>query len=270
LPQVFHQFSGIDPEEITYIQDFWEGGGNAGEDFEVNVGGLELSTLVFMQYGIENGNRYELPLKIVDTGYGIERLVWASQGTPTSYEAIFGPTISEIKDLAGISPPPEDVLKEHSKLAGLMDIETGRDLNMLRSRVSEQTGLEVEELDRLMVPLENVYAIADHLRCLAFMFGDGITPSNEGGGYLSRLVLRRTLRLMEDIDLEEPLVELMDLELDRLGSDYPRLEKRRDYILEVVNSEEEKYRETLEQGKRLVSRTFFFPEREGRKSDTHW
>lgn len=245
---------GIDREEITYVQDFWRGGGNAGEDFEVNVRGLELSTLVFMQYGIKDGNRYELPLKIVDTGYGIERLVWASRGTPNSYEAILAPLIEKIRDLADVSLPPEEILKKHSKLAGLMDIETGRDLNKLRSKVSEQTGIEVPELDSLMVPLENVYAIADHLRCLAFMFADGITPSNEGGGYLSRLVLRRTLRLMRDLDIDGSLLELMDFELEELSSSYPRIAEKEDYILEVLDSEEDKYRETLEQGKRLVSR----------------
>ncbi len=244
----------IDPAEITYVEDFWSGGGNAGEDFEVNVKGLELSTLVFMHYGMNNGERYELPLKIVDTGYGIERLVWASQGTPNSYEAIFGPVVSKLKDLAAISPPPEDVLSKHSKLAGLMDIETGRDLDMLRSEVSESTGIAEEELSRMMEPLENVYAIADHLRCLAFMFGDGITPSNEGGGYLSRLVLRRTLRLMRDLDLDEPLVELMDMELDHLKSDFPKLNEKREHILDVVDLEEGRYQETLNQGERLVNR----------------
>lgn len=255
---------GIDPLEVTYVQDTWSGGGNAGEDFEVNVKGLELATLVFMQYGIDNGNRYELPLKIVDTGYGIERLVWASQGTPNSYEAVFGPVVSEIKSLAGVSLPPEDVLEKHSKLAGLMDIETGRDLDMLRSEVSDSTGVDVRELDEMMVPLENVYGIADHLRCLAFMFGDGITPSNEGGGYLSRLVLRRTLRLMRDLGLEEPLSELMEIELDHLVSDFPRLVERREHILEVVDLEEGRYRETLEQGERLVNRLSSSLKKEGK------
>ncbi len=244
----------IDPAEITYVEDFWSGGGNAGEDFEVNVNGLELSTLVFMQYGLENGNRYELPLKVVDTGYGIERLVWASQGTSTSYEAIFGPMISELKGMTGVSSPPEDVMRKHSKLAGLMDIETGRDLGMLRAKVSESTGLSEEELTEMMEPLENIYAIADHLRCLAFMFGDGITPSNEGEGYLSRLVLRRTLRLMRDLDFETSLVELMELELEHLKEDFPELDESREYILEVVDLEERRYLETIDEGSRLVSR----------------
>ncbi|MFW5932632.1 MAG: alanine--tRNA ligase [Candidatus Hadarchaeota archaeon] len=245
---------GIDADEVTYIQDFWEGGGSAGEDFEVNVRGLELATLVFMQYGVDNGARHDLPLKIVDTGYGIDRMAWASQGTPTSYEAVLGPTVSKIRKMAGITPPPENVIEKNSKLAGLMDIESGRDLNALRTKISEETGLSVGELDEMLVPLENVYAVADHLRCLAFMFGDGITPSNEGGGYLSRLVLRRTLRIMRELGLEVGIAELMDSELDRLKPDFPELDRKKDHILEVIDLEENRYEETLEKGKRQVTR----------------
>ncbi len=257
---------GIDPTEITYVQDFWEGGGNAGEDFEVNVRGLELATLVFMHYQLENGRRLELPLKIVDTGYGIERLVWASQGTPSSYEAVFGPVVKRLRKLSGVKIPSEDVLREHSKLAGLMDIETGRDLVALRSRVSERTGLDVGELDRLMVPLEAVYAIADHLRCLAFMFGDGITPSNMGGGYLSRLVLRRTLRLMRELGLREPLGKLMELELGQLIPVFPEFRERKSYILEVIDLEERRYRDTLARGTRLVDRLASSLKRKGKSA----
>ncbi|MEA1905061.1 MAG: alanine--tRNA ligase [Candidatus Hadarchaeota archaeon] len=257
---------GIDPTEITYVQDFWEGGGNAGEDFEVNVRGLELATLVFMHYQLENGKRRELPLKIVDTGYGIERLVWASQGTPSSYEAVFGPVVERLRKFSGIKMPSEDVLREHSKLAGLMDIETGRDLAALRSRVSEQTGLDVGELDKIMAPLEAVYAIADHLRCLAFMFGDGITPSNMGGGYLSRLVLRRTLRLMRELGLREPLAKLMELELSQLIPVFPEFRGRKSYILEVIDLEERRYGDTLARGTRLVDRLASSLKRKGRSA----
>ncbi|KXB04784.1 hypothetical protein AKJ48_01455 [candidate division MSBL1 archaeon SCGC-AAA261O19] len=244
----------INPTEITYVQDFWEGGGNAGEDFEVNVAGLELATLVFMQYEVENGSRQELPLKIVDTGYGIERLVWASQGTPSSYEAVFDPVVSKLCKIASVSLPPKSVLRENSRLAGLMDIESGRDLAALRSKVSERTGKPIGELNKLLTPLESVYAIADHLRCLAFMLGDGITPSNAGEGYLARLVLRRTLKLMRELGIQEPLAELMNIELDHLAPNFPQLDERKSYILEATDSEEQKYQDTLKRGKRRVSR----------------
>jgi alanyl-tRNA synthetase len=245
---------GIAPSEISYVQDFWEGGGNAGEDFEVNVRGLELATLVFMRFAGTSGKYVPLPLNIVDTGYGMERLTWASQGTPSSYDAIFGPVVGRIRDLAGVEFPPAEVIREHSKLAGLIDIKTGGDLLTLRKKVASRTGLSVEELNRLMGPLESIYAIADHLRCLAFMFGDGLTPSNVKEGYLARLVLRRTLRLMHELELEKPLVELMELELKHLVEHFPELKEHSDYILEVIEIEEQRYRDAILRGARLVER----------------
>lgn len=244
----------IKPAEISYIQDFWEGGGNAGEDFEVNVRGLEVATLVFMQYASTDGKYSPLPMKIVDTGYGIERLAWLSQGTASSYEAIFGPVVEHIRRLSGLQMPPEEVLRENSRLAGLIDIETGRDLRALRSKVSSQTGLSVEELDKLLAPLEAVYAVADHLRCLAFMFGDGITPSNVREGYLARGVLRRALGLMRELGLKVPLVELMAFELGQLIPQFPELDDKKSYILEVVETEERRYKDAVSRGSRMVER----------------
>jgi len=245
---------GIRPDEISYIQDFWEGGGNAGEDFEVNVRGLELATLVFMQYVSKDGKYAPLPLKIVDTGYGLERFAWISQGVASSYEAIFGPVVEQLRKFAGVRMPPADVLEQNSKLAGLMDIETGRDLLMLRKKVAARTGVSVEELDKLLVPVEAVYAIADHLRCLAFMFGDRITPSNVKEGYLARVVLRRTLRLLRELELRKPLAELMALELKQLTPQFPELKEQEDYILEVIGLEERRYRDAISRGSKLVER----------------
>jgi alanyl-tRNA synthetase len=245
---------GISPDEISYIQDFWEGGGNAGEDFEVNVRGLEIATLVFMHYASTDGKYSPLPMKIVDTGYGIERLAWLSQGTASSYEAIFGPIVENLRKLANATMPPEELLRENSKLAGLIDIESGRDLQMLRSKVASRTGLSVEELDRLLTPLEDIYAVADHLRCLAFMFGDGITPSNVREGYLARSVLRRALGLMRELKMEAPLAELVALELDQLTRQFPELSERKSYILEVVEAEERRYRDAISRGSRMVER----------------
>ena len=88
---------GIAPADITYIENPWSGGGNAGPALEVIVGGLELATLVFMSLeeheegDVEiKGLRYrDMPLQIIDTGYGLERFCWAAAGTPTIYEAIY-------------------------------------------------------------------------------------------------------------------------------------------------------------------------------------
>jgi alanyl-tRNA synthetase len=253
-----HQFLtdelGIKPEEISYVQDIWEGGGNAGEDFEVIVRGLEVATLVFMHYAGEGGNYRPLPLKIVDTGYGMERLTWLSQGSPSSYEAIFAPMIEHLSRLAGVKMPPTELLQENSRLAGLIDIEGGRELKQLRAKVAERMKMSVEEVDSLLSPLESIYAVADHLRCLAFMFGDGITPSNVREGYLSRLVLRRTLDLIRGLNIQQPLSELMAFCLETLYGQFPELKERSSYILEVVELEEQRYRDAIARGSRLVER----------------
>jgi alanyl-tRNA synthetase len=207
-----------------------------------------------MQYASADGKYSPLPMKIVDTGYGIERLAWLSQGTASSYEAIFGPVVEHLRELANVAMPPEEVLRENSKLAGMIDIESGRDLQMLRFKVAARTGLSARELDGMLTPLEAVYAIADHLRCLVFMFGDGITPSNVREGYLARSVLRRTLGLMRGLKMETPLSELVAFELEQLIHWFPEYKDRRNYILEVVEAEEQRYKDAISRGSRMVER----------------
>jgi alanyl-tRNA synthetase len=81
---------GIDPDEITFIEDVWAGGGNLGPSIEYFVGGLELGNMVFMQYKtFHDGSREELPIKIIDTGIGLERIPWLINGSPTSYMDVF-------------------------------------------------------------------------------------------------------------------------------------------------------------------------------------
>ena len=88
---------GLDPRSVTYKEEEWEGGGNLGPSLSVGASGLELATLVFMEY-VRNGEKLvPMPLTVVDTGYGLERFVWASQGTKTAYEAAFGSAYDELR-----------------------------------------------------------------------------------------------------------------------------------------------------------------------------
>jgi alanyl-tRNA synthetase len=248
---------GADPEEITYIEDPWVGGGNAGPAIEVIYRGVELATLVFMsmeqdpdgEYEMKDGNRYsKMDTYIVDTGYGLERWAWVSQGTPTVYEAIYPDMIEFLKDNAGIEHTEReaDLLYEASKLAGHMDIDEAEDMEAARAAIAEGVGSEVGELEALMEPMEAIYAIADHCRTLAYMLGDGIVPSNVGTGYLARMVLRRTKRLCDTVGVDAPLDELVDMQAERLGYE------NRDTVRDIVRTEVEKYRETLERGGRRV------------------
>ncbi len=80
----------IDPEEITFIEDIWAGGGNLGPCVEYFVHGLEVGNMVFMQFKHDHqGNKEELPVKVIDVGIGLERIPWLINGSPTSYFDVF-------------------------------------------------------------------------------------------------------------------------------------------------------------------------------------
>ncbi len=249
----FIKHIGIDPTEITYIESWWEGGGNAGPCYEICVRGVELATLVFIQYKTTPNGLEEIPLKVVDTGYGLERFAWISQGTPTAYDASFGPVIDRLKKLAGVELN-ENILAENARIAGMMDIEDIADLKELRRRVAEKLGISPQELKDATEPMEAVYIIADHTRCLCFMIADGVIPSNVKEGYLARLVLRRTIRFMKDLKLDESLGDIMKIQLDFLSTTYPEIKKQLTHILNVVNLEETRYQKTVLKGRKLVKK----------------
>ncbi|PSP80835.1 alanine--tRNA ligase [Halobacteriales archaeon QS_1_68_20] len=248
---------GAPREEVTLIEDPWVGGGNAGPAFEVIYKGLELATLVFMSmeqdpdgdYLLKDGNRYsEMDTYIVDTGYGLERWTWMSQGTPTVYESVYPDMIEFLRDNAGLdyTDEEESLIHDASVLAGHMDIDEAEDMETARGEIADRLAVDADRLAELMEPLEDIYAIADHCRTLAYMLGDEIVPSNVGTGYLARMVLRRTVRLCDEVGVDAPLDELVDMQAERLGYG------NRDTVREMVRTEVEKYQETLDRGARRV------------------
>jgi alanyl-tRNA synthetase len=244
---------GVAVESVTYKEAPWIGGGNAGPCLEVISGGLELATLVFMD--LERSPRGDVTLEgqpyrkmdtyIVDTGYGLERFVWASKGTPTVYDAMFPDIIAELVNAAGIEHPlethPEIILKQAS-LSGALN----------RAEIAKRLGISREELQDIVGPIETIYAVADHTKCLAFMLADGIVPSNAKEGYLARLVLRRAFRMLKSLGVETPLEELIHLQIKTLRNSFPELEKAADRIVEIVSLEKQRYNETLIKGERIV------------------
>ncbi|OYR84004.1 alanine--tRNA ligase, partial [Halorubrum distributum] len=190
---------GADLEEITYIEDPWVGGGNAGPAIEVIYKGAELATLVFMcmeqdpdgDYEMKDGNTYSfMDTYIVDTGYGLERWTWMSQGTATVYEAVYPDAIDFLKDNAGIehTEAEREIVHRAAKLSGRLDIDDVDDVEAARGEIADRLDVDVDRLRELVEPLESIYAIADHSRTLAYMFGDEIVPSHGGTGSLARMV----------------------------------------------------------------------------------
>lgn len=253
--EFFTRELGIPPEAVTFKESWWEGGGNAGPSFEVTVGGLELATLVFMQYRVTDKGYEPIPLRVVDTGYGIERIAWFTQKTPTAFHAIYGELVEKYRKLLGLEKPEDKLLWVALRAAGRLDPEDPASLKKYYERVGRETGLGSDQVREILEREAGLYALLDHTKTLALMLGDGIVPSNSGEGYLARLVLRRALRVVKRLGANIPLSELVAHQIEFWGHDYyPQLLDNRDYILRVTELEEKRYLRSLEKGLREVEK----------------
>lgn len=266
------QTFGIDPNQVTYVENPWCGGGNAGAAVEVIVGGLELATLVFMDMeehpegDVElKGDTYRtMPLQIIDTGYGLERFCWAAAGTPTIYEAIYPETVAWLKELSGFdqvanrwpSLDLDGLLSEMSRLNGIMNIEAGVDgdhlVQLFLTKLKER-GVEIsaEQFSSITEPLANIYAIPDHLHALCNMLGDGLVPSNAKAGYLARMLARRVLRMRDELGIDVSLPDLANHHLDiNLGGHLNK--QTQNGLLTILALEEERYAEMLRKGTNVI------------------
>jgi len=257
---------GGDLNAVTYKEHPWIGGGNAGPSVEVMIGGLEVATLVFMSMTKKPNGRepvdlegvpyYPMDMRIVDTGYGLERFVWASQGSPTIYDAVFPEMVSRLMSSADLECLLDEkectrILAMNAKYAGLMDI-TGSNLFEMRRKVAESIGVPFRKLQDMIAPIERVYAIADHTRCLAYMLGDCIVPSNAQEGYLARLVLRRTLRMMNELEMDDSLADLIQMQMETIGT--ASFNQEISIVREIIDNEVVKYEQTMLRGRRIVQK----------------
>jgi alanyl-tRNA synthetase len=91
--------------------------------------------------------------------------------------------------------------------------------------------------------------VSEHSRGTTFLIADGVIPSNEGRGYVLRRLLRRAVRHGRLLGIEGNfMTDAVSLVVDKMGSAYPELKERHDYIRQVVRLEEQKFQETLAQG----------------------
>jgi len=245
---------GVKDEEIIYKEGIWSGGGNAGPDVESIIRGLEVATLVFMKFKVVNGEFLELPIRTVDTGYGIERFTWLSQGCISGFEAIYGDLLDKIRRMAGIELPDRKLLAEISKVSGLIEISKTSSRAENWRRVAKRVDVDPEELSKLIDPIVNINAVADHTKCLTFLLAEGVVPSNVREGYLTRLLIRKTYRLLMDLSIKDRLFDIVKMQISLWSEDFPHLREMQDEILELLSIEKEKYEQTLSRGRSLVRR----------------
>jgi len=186
----------------------------------------EFWNLVFQQYNRDaDGNLTDLPTQNIDTGLGLERLALIMQGKRTIFDTdLFAPIIAYIFEMAN----------------------SGGDLSRAGTPTGEGVPSSAAEAARI---------IADHARAVTFMVADGVTPSNEGRGYVLRRLIRRSARLGRRLSLPMPfLSRIVPVVARHMGAAYPELADKQDVIVKFVDSEEQRFDETLEQGSQLLER----------------
>ena len=191
-----------------------DGGPEANEDRYI-----EIWNLVFMQNERGEGTSKDnfeilgpLPRKNIDTGMGVERVAFLLQGVSNVYET-------------DLLRPVIDAVARHAPRG----YDAGNHDDDVRYRI-----------------------IADHSRTAAILIGDGVSPGNDGRGYVLRRLLRRVIRSAKLLDIDGPIVgELMATVRDAMGPSYPELVADFDRINRIAVAEETAFNRTLQSGSRL-------------------
>jgi alanyl-tRNA synthetase len=247
--EFFTREVGVKGEDLSFVESSWSGGGNAGPCFEVISHGLEVATLVFMRYKVfPDGSLAELPIRTVDTGYGVERINWLLTGAPTGFHAFYGRLLKEASKIVDIDVPPE-LLREYGVRVSLSENKFLSPVE--RTRVVKGLGFP-DSFSAKLEAMENVFKALDHVKSLVFILSEGVVPSNTGVGYLARLLLRKTARVLDRLGANSLLLDLVAWEVDYWGRDFPSLKGLKDSILELVEIELKKYRRSVEEGVRHV------------------
>jgi len=190
---------------------------------------FEIWNLVFIQFNAEpDGTLKPLPQRHVDTGMGFERVTAIIQGTKeftdfsgtiSNYETdIFRPIFEELEKLSG---------QEYASSLPKRGEHAIRDL---------QSDIDVA-----------FRVIADHIRALTFAIADGISPSNEGRGYVLRRILRRAVRYGRTLGFHEPFFfKLVDVVAKTMGDVFPEVREKQEAIKDMIRREEEAFNKTLD------------------------
>ncbi len=249
--EMLQKVLGIKKEEITFAEDVWAGGGTFGPSMEYMANGIELGNCVFMQFkDLGQGKFEELKTKVIDMGAGLERFAWFTNGSPTSYEITFGPVIGKMKKDAGVKFN-EKLFQEYAKLSGILNYEEQGNAEK-RKAIAKKLGVSEEELFGMLKPLQALYAIADHLKTILYTSTDSMLPSNAGGGYNLRMILRRVFGFNEEFNFNLDFAKILEGHAEYLSAVDSTLKEQVQTTIEVMHEERKKFAELKENSKRKV------------------
>ncbi len=243
----------VKKDDLTYGEDVWSMPDFSafGPCIESFANGSELVNSVFMQYRWENGQMKDLPMKVVDVGWGFERLLWYYTGELTAYDAVFPNVISFAKKHSGLKFD-DKLLRRYAELSSGLDVDSVHNLREEKQKIASMLGLTIEEMESQIAPMQAIYALSDHSRTLLMALSDGAVPSNTGGGYNLRLLFRRCFSFINDNSLSLNLMDLMRLHAKDLKPLWPEFEERLPALQEIIDSEKTKYDESMKNASNKV------------------
>ncbi len=143
----------------------------------------------------------------------------------------------------------------------LFEVDTIRNIMI---EISKVAGVNYGESEKSDVSLR---VITDHIRSTSFMVCDGVSPSNEGRGYVLRRLLRRAARHGKLLGIEGTfLCDIVDTVVRESGDAYPQLVEKKDYIKRVIKKEEESFAQTIDRGLSILEEKIESLEKSGEKT----
>ncbi len=175
---------------------------------------MEIWNNVFMQFNRQaDGELIPLPKPAVDTGMGLERITTVMQGVQSNYDN------NLLRDIIGYI----------EKLSG----------KTYGDKLEDDVSMRV---------------MADHSRATAYLIADGVMPSNEGRGYVLRRIMRRAMRHAKMLGFADPvLYKSATFVLDFMAEAYPQEAERKSFVAKIVEKEEERFIQTLDNGLRILN-----------------
>jgi alanyl-tRNA synthetase len=232
----------IPKEEIVYGEDLWAMPdlSTLGPCIESFSRGAELVNSVFTEYTFFEDKVVDLPSKVIDVGWGFERLLWFYNGTLTAYDSVFPREIEFMKSKAGLSIDAA-LFEKYAALSSSLDVETMLNMAAEKERIAQMLGTPASELEKSILPMQGIYAVADHSRTLLFALSDGAIPSNTAGGYNLRVILRRALSFISEYNFGFDLVDVCEMHAEDLKPLFPELSENLDEINEILEVERRKF-----------------------------
>jgi alanyl-tRNA synthetase len=244
---------GLPNKEITFHEDAWAGGGNFGPCMEYFSRGLELGNQVYMMYEQTPAGNKDLNLKVLDMGMGHERNAWFTMGAATSYETTF-PTVSKkIFELTGIKTDAK-LMEKFLPYSSYLNIDEVDNIDKVWQDVADKISIDKKELREKIIPLSALFSVAEHSRSLLVALSDGALPSNVGGGYNLRVILRRALSFIDKYGWKVDMNDLAAWHAAYLKPLFPELSENLENVKKILAVEKEKYTATKQKTQQIVSK----------------